>query len=127
MVLSDLRRAIINCSFRLNKNNSKYFTYELRSNKDERVFRVRSKTWIITDCRYTVHYHDITWCYLCSMNQYASFGTPQAYSGGNKKSAVFSRKTPITRDKCGRSVKIMFSEISESIRFFWYPISIVYD
>ena len=33
-------------------------------------------TWIITDCMHTVHYHAITWCYLCSVNQYASFGTP---------------------------------------------------
>ena len=63
---------------------------------------LRSMTWIITDCRQTVHYYAITWCYLCSVNQYASFGTPQAYSGGNKKSAVFSRKTQITRDKCGK-------------------------
>ena len=103
MVLSDLRGAIISCSFWLNKHNSKqFFPYELRSNKDERVFRVRLKTWIITDCMHTVHYHAITWCYLCSVNQYASFGTPQAYSGGNKKSAFFSRKTPITRDGCGK-------------------------
>ena len=102
--------------------------YELGSNKDERVFRVRLKTWIITDCMYTVHYHATTWCYLCSMNQYTSFGTPQAYSGGNKKICVFSRKTPITRDKyMVKTIKIVFSEISESIRFFWYPISIVYD
>ena len=56
MVLSDLPEAIINCSFQLNKNNSKqFFFYELGSNKDERVFRVRLKTWIITDCMYTVH------------------------------------------------------------------------
>ena len=36
---------------------SSFFSYELRSNKDERVFRVRLKTWIITDCMHTVHYH----------------------------------------------------------------------
>ena len=94
MVLSDLRGAIISCSFWLNKHNSKqFFPYELRSNKDERVFRVRLKTWIITDCMHTVHYHAITWCYLCSVNQYASFGTPQAYSGRNKKSAFFAKNS----------------------------------
>ena len=100
MVLSDLRGAIISCSFWLNKHNSKqFFPYELRSNKDERVFRVRLKTYIIThDCMHTVHYHAITWCYLCSVNQYASFGTQQAYSGGNKQICGFLRKTPITRD-----------------------------
>ena len=81
---------------------SSFFPYELRSNKDERVFRVHLKTWIITDCMHTVHYHAKTWCYLCSVNQYASFGTPQAYSGRNKKIYVFLRKTPITRDGCGK-------------------------
>ena len=45
MVLSDLRGAIISSFFLLNKHNSKqFFPYELRSNKDERVFRVRLKT-----------------------------------------------------------------------------------
>ena len=103
MVLSDLRGAIISCYFLINKHISKqFFPYELRSNKNERVFRVRLKTWIITDCMHTVHNHAITWCYLCSVNQYASFGTPQAYSGRNKKIYVFLRKTPITRDRCGK-------------------------
>ena len=88
---------------------------------------MRSKTWIITDCMHTVHNHVTAWCYLCSMNQYASFGTPQAYSGGNKKSAVFCEKLKLRATSVVKSVKIMFFEISESIRFFWYPISIVYD
>ena len=67
--------------------------YELRSNKDGRVFRLRLKTWIITDCMQTVHNHTITWCYLCLVNQYASFGTPQAYSGGKKTNLRFFAKT----------------------------------
>ena len=55
MVLSDLRGAIISCNKHNSKHNSKqFFPYELRSNKDERVFRVRLKTWIITDCMHTV-------------------------------------------------------------------------
>ena len=41
----------------------------------------------------TVHYHAITWCYLCSVNQYASFGTPQAYSGGNKNLRFFAKNS----------------------------------
>ena len=53
---------------------------------------MRLKAWIITDCMHTVHYHAIIWFYLCSMNQYASFGTPQAYSSGNKKNRIFFAK-----------------------------------
>ena len=93
---------------------------------------MRLKTWVmhciqITDCMYTVHYHATTWCYLCSMHQYASFDTPQAYSGGNKKSALFREKLQLRATSVVKSIKVVFSEISESMRFFWYPISIVYD
>ena len=44
-----------------------------------------------------------------------------------KKSVFFHEKLQLRATSVVKSVKIVFSEISESIRFFWYPISIVYD
>ena len=66
------------------------FFYELGSNKDERVFRVRLKTWIITDCMYTVHYRGGGGCHAPA-RPYAPVSKPGLLDEGRVPRGVQGR------------------------------------